>query len=509
MNLRSPPKFNYCGLTIVMSNPSRFDIVSLLSATAGYWFNEECLRPEINRYQCDIRLTDDRTPLLPNTKAILLLGQKALHLWTNSSLSLGEVRGTPLYTKEGLPCIVSFLPQDTMDIKDFEGDLNEMANSEYEMSESFTSYEGEKKHGKTSRSNFRFWLREDTKRIKQVLLNEGQFPEDKLKPEYNIYPNSEEVIQVLQNTINCDLLIDLETDDNFNIRCIGFTFDHEKRTDLTRTIYLVPFLDHNYNPAYDIITCCKILRAFCIAFKNNTVIAHNGAQFDFFVLAWRYKIPVGKHLYDTMLAHARCWPTVEKSLGHCMSHLTWQPYHKAEGLHSYMTESQATQLWNYCGKDVYGMLLVKRALDNYAKTISGLPESIEQANKSIYPYLVCSLLGIHYSKEEVEDKMRTNDLQATQYMRIMQILTGKNVAPLISNKACVEYFHNLLGYPAISRSVKTKKPTLNAVNLLKLKLRHKDNVVIDFLLKYRNIIKETGVLKFEPWVLENDSNKES
>ena len=217
--LRNPPKFNYCGLTIIMSNASRFDKTKLLSAVAGHWFDNECLRPDINQYQCDVRLADDRSSLLPNTKCVLLLGQKALSTKTNSPLTLGEVRGTPLYTKEGISAIASFLPQDAMDIKDFESYLNPESQNTLDIDDSFQE---EKTRGKTSRSNYRFWLYKDTQKIKQVLANNGKFPEDELEAEYIIYPNSEEVIKLLENTKNQEIVIDIESDTNFNILCLGF-----------------------------------------------------------------------------------------------------------------------------------------------------------------------------------------------------------------------------------------------------------------------------------------------
>src|SRR5438477_3754670 len=171
-------------------------------------------------------------------------------------------------------------------------------------------------------------------------------------------------------------------------------------------IYVVPFLDWNYNPAYDLTTCCRILRALAITFKCNTVIGHNITQFDAFILAWKYKIPVGRNIYDTMLATHRTFPTVEKSLGHLISLWTYQLAHKHEGVFAYNTEKIARQLWENNGKDVFVTLLVKLAIDRYAKTISGLTDSISQANKSIYPYLLVSLLGMSYDKQEVENKIR-------------------------------------------------------------------------------------------------------
>ena len=94
--LRNKPKLKYCGLTVVLSNPSRFDRVSLLSATGGHVFNDHCLRPDFNVMQCDIRVSDDKSPLLPDTKCVLLLGEGAMRSWLPETRnnSLGEMRGS-------------------------------------------------------------------------------------------------------------------------------------------------------------------------------------------------------------------------------------------------------------------------------------------------------------------------------------------------------------------------------------------------------------------------------
>jgi len=80
----------------------------------------------------------------------------------------------------------------------------------------------------------------------------------------------------------------------------------------------------------------------------------------------------------------------------------------------------------------------------------------------------------------------------------MGILTGPKVPPLISNKKCVSYFHEMLNYPPVKMSVKTKRPSLDGSSLYKLKLKH-NNPVIDILLNYRRVQKETGALLFTPW----------
>lgn len=506
--IRHLPKFDYSGLTIILSNPSRFTNQSsrddLLEATGGWFFNRECLSPETNRFCCDIRLADDRSPLITGTKCVLLLGQRALTLWTGATTTLSEQRGSPLtIARTDIPAIASFLPQDAVDIQNYEKRFNKEAEGyeeqDDEETEKVAEYLGEKGKSRTTRSNWRFWLRSDTKKALRIVENR-QVLSCRYTPSYHICPGADEIISTLESTKGKDLFIDIETDfDSVDMRCFAFSFGANGTNKVP--VYVVPTLDIYYRPAYDRLP--QILRALSIAFRDNCVVAHNGANFDFFVFAWKYKIPIGRNVYDTMVANHRIYPDVEKSLGHCVSLWTYEPYHKNEAVHTYRTTQQAEKLYAYCGKDVYTMLLVKEAQLEFARKIPGLYESIQQANASIRSYLITSLMGLRFNENAREAWVKENDRLLTQYLRIMTLLTGPSVAPLISNQKCVRYFHDQLGYPVVARSKKTKNPSLAEDALLKLRLNH-DNPVIDFLIKYRQTQKEVGTLNFEPWKDQDD-----
>ena len=302
----------------------------------------------------------------------------------------------------------------------------------------------------------------------------------------------------------------METDyEEQNLLCFSFSFDG-------RDIYCVPVLTNEYRWAYS--SLAHIMRALAIAIRDNTIVAHNGAAFDFFVLGYKYHIPVNK-TYDTMLAMHRCYPDIEKSLGHCVSYWTWEVFHKDSDSHSYFTQEHVMTKLKYCAKDVYTMFLVHKEITKYAKTIPGLEASINCAMRSIRPYLICGLQGISYSTEKVEKIKNENDRLMTQYIRVInlmvgqlglsecrkQIKGGKAKALPSSNTQCVHYFHELLGYPVIWRSKKTGKPSLAAKHMYKLRLKFPDNPVITFILMYRSLQKEYSTLKFNPW--KDDENK--
>ena len=497
--LRQLPKFNYIGLTIIMSNPSRFDTKELMSGNGGFFFKEECLRPQANIWQCDVRLIDDKSPLLPNTKVILLLGEKAHKLYTKLDTSLDENRGSPIVVNT-IPCISSFAPQDCVDIKNYEKSHNE----NYQTVEEFMSEElaaGEvfesKGRGKTKRSNYRFWLQQDTKKALRILDNNGRIPSPPIgEPEYIIKPSSEEIIHLLTSTKGDYLYYDMETDfTSLDMRCFAFAFGKKPEK-----VYVVPTLDIDYKYAYSRLP--QIIRAKSISIRDNILVAHNGALFDFLVLALKYRIPIGRSVYDTMVASQRIFPDVEKSLGHGISLATYLPYHKNEGVHSYMNQQQADQLYLYCGKDVYGMILLHLWQQEQMAKNPGLKASIEQAQRAIKPYLIQTYLGMKYDTVKQKAWLKENDRLMVQYMRIIKALTGDDVDYLISSKKCKTYFADLLGYPIVKRKADTGAPSYDEGALLMLKQRFPENVVIDFLLRYRARKKETGELNFKPWIPE-------
>lgn len=513
--LRHQPKANYSGLTIVMSNPSRFDKLTLLSGTGGNYFSNECLYPHANRYQCDIRLLEDTTSILPNTKCILALGEAAQQSLCKVSTDLFEQRGSPLLYNSSIPTISSFLPQDSIDVKDYESEFNialqgsDVEHGSEDDAENGNPLSSKRRHGITKRSNYAFWLQKDTEKCFRIIQNGGRLPiPEGIAPRYHIYPASDDIISLLCGTKNAFLYFDIETDANLNITCFAFSFG-------LPNIYVVPCIDWTYQWAYSALP--KIFQALQIALLANTTVAHNGAGFDFYVLAFKYKIAIGRKVYDTMYAQSRIYPEVEKSLGHCIS-LPWmfEPYHKNEGNFAYRTQQQAMELWRYCGKDVSSLIYLKKAQDEYAKSRTGLRESIDSVNSYVRPYLICQLQGIHYRQDLLADTMDTNDRLCNQYLRILDILVGKDSMRKIrrkskagmpsSNAQCVEYFHNMLLYPVQKFSTKTKKPMLGKTLMYKLKLKFPKQAVIDVILAYRLLAKESGSLKFLPW---KDSNKQT
>lgn len=498
------PKLPYCGLTVVMSNPSRNDKLELLSHTAGWFFRSECLAENgINILQCEVRTKEERHPLLPNTKVIMFLGLDGFQLWSgNTENTLGEIRGS-IYYVQNIPSIPSYLPQDCMDAKDYESEHNELLQGKnYDEPNIEGKGANEKRrHGVTARSNWRFWLQRDTEKAIRILNNGGEIPKSPgwFEPKYVFFPSAKDIIDELMSFKDEQLYIDIETDECLGLKCIGYNISSDR-------IVVFPVVDFNYRQFYP--EMARILRAFTLCCNNNTVVAHNGSGFDFTVLSWKYNILLGQRLYDTMLAMHRCYPDIEKSLGHGTSLWTYEPFHKDEGSMSYRTVEDMRNLLRYCGKDVYTMRLIRQSVDAFAKTIPGLTESIAQVMDSIPAYQLMTLMGTRYKQELLDEVMRENDGLMNQYNRIIQFLVGKETINVLnkktpaslasSNTKCVHYFHNMLGYPVVGKSKKTGNPSLAKKNMYKLRLRV-ENPVIDYVNLFRATQHESGMLKFNPW----------
>lgn len=501
-----PPTLPYNGLTVILSNPSRKDTDNsyLLSGNAGIYF-DECLKTHgLSRQACDIRVCDTNLPLRDSTRCLLVLGENAMHVTCPeyNNYFLGEQRGYPLRSASGHYCIASFLPQDCMDVVDYESRLNPLAGAGSGEDEGDGLADEKQHHGRTSRSNYRFWLRNDIRRVATLLRQPyGQLPFNAIheRPIFRIYPKAEEAIAVLENTKSSYMDFDIEVDSALNISVFSFSFDDSP------IIWCIPCIRYNYSCAYNVSLLARIFRGLAVAMRDNITVCHNGWAFDLFVLAWKYRMPIGENHYDTLLAQHRIFVEPEKSLGHAMSIWTWLPFHKDTASFSFHNQEQEQKHWQYNANDVWGMKLVRIAQQNYAVKDKGLVASIEQANEMVRPYLLSTLQGIRYDAALALSIRQENDRYMAQYIRMLSILAGKAILPT-SPKQVTTYFHTDLGYKVVGRSLKGN-PNLDEKNMLKLKLKYPDNKAIDLVLAYRQKSKESGTLKITPWRQLHEHNK--
>lgn len=409
--MRELPKTTYSGLTVILDKPSRFDKDGLISGYAGNFFNE-CLisTPSylIHRGNIEVRTLDDRSELLDNTKCLLLLGPETIKQY-NPSVTLNEQRGSP-FIRDGITCIASYQPQDAYDRKAYEVD-DESDDEEGEGSDDAVK----STHGKTQRKNWRFWLRQDIRKVVRLTRE----PLVQSSPEYHYWPTLEEIIRILTTTKGQDFYFDIETDSELQMTCFGFSLNGGK------DVYVVPMIQTHHKPReyfYGELGTAKVLQALTVTLRDNTPVIHN-AMFDLFVLIWRYGLPIHTKPYDTMLAHNRLCLEVEKSLGHVISLYTDLPYHKNEGVYEPHDLLGTQQLYEYNGKDVYAMTLVKPKIEEMSKKLKA-ESSIQLANRMVLPYLTVILQGMKLDTNKINSIADEHSRKNLQIERMMRILTG-------------------------------------------------------------------------------------
>lgn len=436
----SHPTKPYSGLTIILDKPSRFDLDSgkLISGFTGQHF-DDYLNP-LDRQNVQIRTLDNQSNLLPDTKVVLGLGEGCIGTLCSKDYSLNEIRGYPL-NYQGLPLILSYAPQDAFDRKDF--------NSEDEGNED-NSVEGEsslKGHGKTRRRNWRWWMMQDIRRAISLINN--KFNKMHIYDKYIAPQSLESIYSTLYNLKNTNLYLDIETNKDKHLTCIGLGINN--------AIYVIPWLQYNNTFYYPDKDYYKFIQALIVAMNNNTVVVHNG-MFDLFVLAYYYKIPFPKKIIDTMICWHRTYPELEKSLGHLLSYLTWLPYHKSEGIFNPKSAEQDRQLWNYNANDIIAMIELLPKLDNEMM----IQDSIASANfacSMIRPYLTMMFKGIKVDIDKLLNRFKELDFKKKQIDRCLQIVTNKNLNPR-SPKQVKEYLYNSCGHPCMDEDAPTNEKTL-------------------------------------------------
>jgi hypothetical protein len=480
------------GVAIILNRPSRMDkqFGKLFSGTAGDWFIRELHKVGLNLKECVVSLSEK--PNIPDTtKAIFLLGDESLRLY-KQDVSLGEQRGSPFLVGD-IPVIASYSPQDSHDMKNYEATLNPGIYDVEDEKEDDT--DTGKAHGKTARSNYKFWLSKDIRKVARIARLGLNVP----SPRIEIFPSFEEIWYDLTTNKGKDFFVDIENDpETLDLTVKSYCFldlDDENTIPVIKT---VPFRRWNYTTAYD--EQYKILVALAIAMRDNRTVTHNGAQFDIFVITYKHKIPFGRRHFDTMVSHHRNFPEIEKSLGHCISLYTDLPYHKnTSGTFTPFNTKQEYALWHYNALDVFSMVYVKRGILRHAKMIDSV-KSIEQANRSIPVYLTITFTGIRIDQEAINKKIEENDRRVNCLLKILEYLVGRPINPR-SNVDMPHYLFEKkdkggLGLKPVSYSQDTGKPKCDAKALIKIYVKYPNIVTLRLVLEIRRLQKECEALQF-------------
>jgi len=381
--VRNPPRLKYIGLTAILSHPGRFDTRELVSALGGKLWGEAFQGLGCNRLNVDIRTLDEKAPLLPETKVVLLCGSTTLGLIGQQSTRMNELRGSP-FQYNGMTFIPTYHPQDATDKQAYEQRLNPQYNDGEEDEGEDDASVG-KDHGKTSRANYAFWHYSDLRKAVGIARN-GLHTN---VCEYTILNDPAETLLQLQKIQSgSNFYLDIETDPStFQITAFAFSVDAKR-------VWIFPFFNWTGGLVGTFAGQALMMRELANTMSRTRVVCHN-ALFDLFILMWKYKIPPPPQaqIYDTMIAHHRMYIGREKSLGHCVSFYTHQPYHKDEAIFRPTNPTQFKQFLLYNGKDVETMALVHQQQAIHAASL-GAERSIADGCALIRPLLAKTYRGL-------------------------------------------------------------------------------------------------------------------
>ena len=454
---------------LVLPKPSRFDTANngvlvgpareLVDATLGAGTYDIIYAPDFKREYGQY-------------KYVILTGQESLDKFIPCK-TLTSARGF-IYHLGDTKLVATFWPQDCVDLKDYESDIDE----EDDTAAGSTG----KDDAPTQRANYRFWFQRDCAKLRSPAPGV-------LAHTYNLWGN-DRAAELLRGTRGATIYFDIETHpDTDTLQCLSFAIDDGPV--ITCVVYdyrgqLVP-------------GSVALVAALARAFANNKFVIHN-CGFDLLFLALFHGVPFGRDIEDTMLMHHRIWPEAEKSLAHCISLYTNEPYHKSEGgTWNPRNAAQQDRLLRYNSKDVTTLRGVHRAQWRYIRGTMdpGLEASVVQVNRSIYPYLYTSLHGTPVNGAKVLAYKRARKFAAEQYERVVCTLAGYTLNPG-SPQQLVEYFITGLFYPVLAKT-ESGAASVDEATLYKYLAKFK-NPIIRAILKYKRAKKVAGELGFAYWI---------
>lgn len=476
--MRHPPTQDYCGITIILSRPSRHDKKELISGWAGQQFFKEFWKP-LTRENFDIRDLNCSDEFLPDTKVILALGPEYAES-LRPGMTLNQLRGSPIRLANGIIIIPSYAPQDAWDRVNYEDE---------EPDEEGQDEGNTKEYTRTARKNWRFWLYQDCIRCCHIIVHGGLPPEEDIEYIYN--PPMSQAVELLESP-SIYLYFDVETDRLFNFTCIGIgTCWRDEGTGKYKIrVIVVPVKKFDGGCWYPDRDIYSFIRALAKAFSYKIIVGHN-LMFDLFILAMRWKIPFPKDVFDTMISFHRLYPEVEKSLGHLISLFLYVEYHKGTGVFDPKTFEDSRKLWIYNGKDVSRLVPIAHAISREATRDDRVHLSITRANKMVRPYLTVMFQGMLVDTQLYLKKFEEYELKRKVLGRVLNLVCGRAINAS-SPKQVASYVYGELGCKEPDED-KTAEKTL-LTHLLK-----KPAPSLKTIIQIRGTRKASSSMKFRMW----------
>ena len=501
---RTPPSREYCGLTVLLSNPGRFDQRNLVDGSSQYVLKDALLESSaggvIHRNSIDFRTLSYAAPYLNNTKVVLLCGGASLRVLGFGPERLHTLRGSA-FERDNVVYIPTFHPQECADRRNYEARLNPYHNRGVDLTLPDGEDEGDdrdtesvadtKNYGATAHRNYRFWFIKDFQKAVRITRSGLR----RNVAQYVLNQSAPEILNTLRSVkAGAFFYLDIETDPRTQqITCFAWSTDAAK-------IYSVPIYTFGFSPTrelmWDTHTIGLIYRELALTMSRTTVVCHN-ALFDLFILMWRYRIPPPpqSQIYDTMIAHHRTYVDTEKSLGHCTSLYTDQPYHKDEAVFLPSNAEQFRKLLTYNCKDVETTALIHQAQCQLASSDDGLRRSIIQGNALIRPILLKQYRGLPTDTQRLCHLVDENrELAQFFEHKVLARLAGHPINPR-STKQVSQLLYVELALP------RSQDPTVSETGkdaLYRLALKY-PLPILRVILKIRQLTKEASQVSCKLW----------
>lgn len=190
-------------------------------------------------------------------------------------------------------------------------------------------------------------------------------------------------------------------------------------------------------------------------------VLQNGL-YDWFCLAWYFKLPVRNIVWDTMLSGWELYPELPKGLGTQTSLYTLEPFYKFER----KVDDDMTH-YSYCCKDSAVTLEIQQAHQKYF-TPGQLAHF--KFNMSIMPALQFMMLkGIRYNKKASDERKAEIQAEMQEFQIACNTLAGREIN-LNSPKQMCDLLYKQFGFEPIyakQGNRRTNTLTANADALLK------------------------------------------
>jgi len=242
------------------------------------------------------------------------------------------------------------------------------------------------------------------------------------------------------------------------VTCIGISTDPSEA-------FIIPIKD--FDPA----SKREVMLAFAAVMCDPAYpkVLQNGL-YDFFVLAWTWKLPIRNIAWDTMLSGWEIYPELPKGLGTLASLYTEEPYYKSD-----RKISDDLTHYEYCCKDAAVTLEI--AQKHQALMTPGQLEHFN-FNMSLLPALEFMMLkGILYDK--VNSDLRRDDLlsQMAELQAAANLHAGHEVNINSPKQMCQTLYRDLGLPPQYAKEYgrNTTRETANADAMLKLIIKYGDS----------------------------------